>query len=156
MFNPSDRIHLINARIVDVENGCYYPSQVSLEIQNGKIHAMPSLPGEPEHPPVDAVMDMRGMTLIPGLFNIHCHLQFLQQDEAGQRQIAKALTDCVDRGITNVRDTLCYDIQLNRNWKEKIAKKEILGPRIRQAIHVSPVGGIKRPRSTPSPALPFL
>ena len=87
-----------------------------------------------------------GMTVIPGLFNTHCHLQFLQQDETGQKQIAKNLRDCVDRGVTNVRDTLCYDLQENRNWTEKIKSGEIQGPRIHQAVHVSPVGGTYAPR----------
>ena len=115
LSNTPDRIQLVNARIVDVENGCYYPPQVSLVIQNGKIVAMPGLPGEPDHVPADAVIDLHGMTVIPGLFNTHCHLQFLPKGEIGQQQIAKNLRDCVDRGVTNVRDTLCYDLQENRD-----------------------------------------
>ncbi len=145
MLNAHDRVKLVNARIVDVENGQYYPSQASLVIQNGKILAMPGLPGEPEVQ-AEAVIDLHGLTVIPGLFNTHCHLQFLQQDEAGQRQIAKNLQDCVSRGVTNVRDTLCYDLQLNRNWMERIKKGEIQGPRIHQAVHVSPVGGTYAPK----------
>ncbi len=141
-----DRIQLINARIVDVENGCYFPDQVSLVIQNGKILAMPGQAGESDQAPAEAVIDLHGMTLIPGLFNTHCHLQFLQQDEIGQKQIAKNLHDCIKRGVTNVRDTLCYDLQLNRNWIGRINKGEILGPRIHQAVHVSPLGGTYAPR----------
>lgn len=141
-----DRIKLVNARIVDVENGCYYPPQVSLVIQHGKIAAMPGLPGEPESAPADAVIDLHGMTVIPGLFNTHCHLQFLPKGETGQQQIAKNLSDCVDRGVTNVRDTLCYDLQANREWMEKIGRGEIQGPRIHQAVHVSPLGGTYAPR----------
>jgi hypothetical protein len=34
MSNPHDSVKLINARIVDVEKGCYYPPQVSLVIQD--------------------------------------------------------------------------------------------------------------------------
>ena len=40
-FNTHDRIKLVNVRVVDVEKGCYYPPQVNLVIQNGKIIAMP-------------------------------------------------------------------------------------------------------------------
>jgi imidazolonepropionase-like amidohydrolase len=148
MSNPHDSVKLINARVFDVEKGCYYPPQVSLVIQEGKIAVMPGLPGEPGDFPVDAVIDLQGRTLIPGLFNTHCHLQFLQQDELGQKQIAKNFHDCLDRGVTNVRDTLCYDLQLNRNWAEKIEKGDILGPRIHQAVHVSPVGGTYAPQIT--------
>jgi imidazolonepropionase-like amidohydrolase len=122
MTNSHDKLKLINVHIVDVENGCYYPPQLSLVIQNGKIIAMPGLPGEPNDLPAEGVLDLHGLTVIPGLFNTHCHLQFLQQDELGQKQIAKNLLDCVDRGVTNVRDTLCYDLQLNRNWMERLRK----------------------------------
>jgi imidazolonepropionase-like amidohydrolase len=155
MINTHDRIQLVNARIVDVENGCYYPPRVSLVIQNGQIDAMPGLLGEPDHVPADAVIDLHGLTVIPGLFNTHCHLQFLQQDEVGQKQIAKNLSDCVDRGVTNVRDTLCYDLQLNRRWAEKIKNGDLLGPRIHQAVHVSPVGGTYAPRINPMTRFSF-
>ena len=143
---PDNRIQLINARIIDVEKGCTMPPQVSLVIQNGKIAAMPGLPGEPEHAPADAVIDLHGLTVIPGLFNTHCHLQFIPKGDVGSCQLAKNLSDCLDRGVTNVRDTLCYDLQENRAWADKIQRGEILGPRIHQAIHVSPLGGTYAPQ----------
>ncbi len=143
-----DSVQLVNARIIDVENGCYYPPQVSLVIQNGKVAAMPGLSGEPDIP-ARAVIDLHGMTLIPGLFNTHVHIQFLPKGEVGLRQIAKNLSDCVDRGVTNVRDTLCYDLEENRAWMEKIQRGEIQGPRIHQAVHVSPLGGTYAPKPNP-------
>jgi imidazolonepropionase-like amidohydrolase len=148
-INPQDPVKLVNARIVDVENGCYYPPQVSLVIQNGKIAAMPGLPGEPQEAPGAVVIDLQGKTVIPGLFNTHCHLTFVPKGEVGIRQIAKNLSDCVDRGVTNVRDTLCYDLAENRAWMEKIQRGEIQGPRIHQAVHVSPLGSTYAPRPNP-------
>lgn len=145
MANSHDRIKLINARIIDVEGGCYYPPEVNLIIQDGKIVAMPGLPGEPDIP-ADVEIDLHGMAVTPSLFNTHSHLQFLQQDEKGQRQIAKNLQDCLSRGVTNVRDTLCYDLQLNRKWMERIKNGDVQGPRIHQAIHVGPLGGTYSPR----------
>jgi imidazolonepropionase-like amidohydrolase len=153
--NTPDRIQLINARLVDVENGRYYPPQVGLVIQNGKIIAMPGLDGEPAQVPVDAVIDLHGMTVIPGLFNTHCHLQFIPKSEPGQRQMLKNLRDCVDRGVTNVRDTLCYDLQENQTLKEKIEHGEIQGPRIHQAVHVSPLGGTYAPQPKPMTRFSF-
>ena len=153
--NTPDRVRLVNARIVDVENGCYYPPRVSLVIQNGRIAAMPGLPGEPDTAPADAVIDLHGLTLIPGLFNTHCHWQFLPKGEIGSRQLAKNLGDCVDWGVTNVRDTLCYDLQENRAWVEKIKRGEMLGPRIHQAVHVSPLGGTYAPRLNPMTRFSF-
>ncbi len=111
-----DKLQLVNARIVDVENGGYYPPQVSLVIQAGRIIAMPGLPGDPTDISTDAVIDMHGLTVIPGLFNTHCHLTFLPggKDRAGQ--YAKNLRDCLDREVTNVRDTLCNNLAENREW----------------------------------------
>ncbi|MDD1751106.1 MAG: amidohydrolase family protein, partial [Methanothrix sp.] len=55
----------------------------------------------------------------------------------------------------NVRDTLCYDLQENRTWMEKIQRGEIQGPRIHQAVHVSPLGGTYAPRLNPLTRFPF-
>lgn len=144
-----DRILLINGRIVDVENGCYFSPQVNLVIQNGKILAMPGLAGEPDQITADAVIDLHQLTVIPGLFNTHCHLQFVPKGKANERQIAKNFNDCIDRGITNVRDTLSYDLLENRAWIDKMNKGEVLGPRIHQAIHIGPLGGTYTPRLNP-------
>jgi imidazolonepropionase-like amidohydrolase len=141
-----DRVKLANARIADVENDCYFGPEVSLVIQNGKIAAMPGLPGEPEAFPADAVIDLHGLTVIPGLFNTHCHVQFIM--ERGQNrdmQIARHLADCADRGVTNIRDTLCWDLGQNQSFIQRIASGQIPGPRIHQAIHISPVGGTYAP-----------
>lgn len=148
-YSVTDRVKLVNARIVDVTNGGYFDSQVSLIIQNGKIVAMPGYAGEPDGIAVDAEIDLHGLTVIPGLFNTHCHVQFLgEKGEARERQIAKNLADCLDRGVTNIRDTLCFDLQQNQPWIEKISRGEIQGPRIHQAIHVGPLGGTYSPRFT--------
>jgi hypothetical protein len=40
MLTAHDRVKLVNARNLDVDNGCYYPSRVSLVIENGLIAAM--------------------------------------------------------------------------------------------------------------------
>jgi imidazolonepropionase-like amidohydrolase len=72
--------------------------QVLLIIQDGKIVAMPGLPGEPDACTVNAVIDMRGMAVIPGLFNTHCHLQFFERTASREAQLAKNLADCLGRG----------------------------------------------------------
>ncbi len=149
LFTPLDRILLTNARIVDVENGCYFPANVNLLIQNEKILAMPGLPGEAQDITVDGSIDLHQLAVIPGLFNTHCHVQFIPKGEPGTRQIAKNLGDCIDRGITNIRDTLSYDLNENRAWMDKINHGELIGPRIHQAVHVSPLGGTYAPRLTP-------
>jgi imidazolonepropionase-like amidohydrolase len=144
-----DRVKLINARIVDVDNGCYFNPDACLIIQKGKIVAMPGLPGEPEAHTADAVIDLRGMAVIPGLFNTHCHPQFRDRGEAGEAQFARNLADCLDRGVTNIRDTLTWDLDENRTAAARIARGELRGPRIHQAIHVAPIGDTYAPRQTP-------
>ncbi len=150
-YKPSERVRLTNGRFVDVENGCYFEPGVSVVIQNGKIASMPGLPDEPDLP-VDATIDLQGKTVIPTLFNTHCHLQIIggvmDKGELRQRQIAKNLADCIDRGVTNIRDTLCYDLRQNRTWIEKIEGGEVPGPRIHQAVHVGPIGGTYSPKPT--------
>ena len=146
--SPDTRINLINGRFADVISGRYFPSGTSLIMQNGLIVAMPGLPGELERFQVDMVIDLHGKTVIPGLFNTHCHLQFLERGEFREQQIAKNLYDCLERGVTNVRDTLCFDLQENRHWMEKITRGEVKGPRIHQAIHLGPIGDTYAPRKT--------
>ncbi len=145
----NDRLKLINARMVDVEHDRYFDPGVSLIVENGQIAAMPGLPGQPADVPAEAVVDLHGLTVIPGLFNTHCHLQFLERSAARARQITKNLGDCLARGVTHVRDTLCFDLEENQAWMAKVARGEIRGPRIHQAIHVSPLGGTYAPHQTP-------
>ena len=146
--SPDTRVKLVNARFADVIGGKYFPSGTSLILQNGRIMAMPGIHGEPDGYPADIVIDLQGKTVIPGLFNTHCHLQFLERGEFRERQIAKNFSDCLERGVTNVRDTLSFDLQENREWMEKILRGEVPGPRIHQAIHVGPFGDTYAPRAT--------
>jgi imidazolonepropionase-like amidohydrolase len=150
MPNTHEQVKLVNARIADVENGCYYPPNVSLIIGRGKITAMPGLAGEPYKFPTLPTIDLHGLTIIPGLFNTHCHLQFIMEKaDARELQITKSLADCLDRGVTNIRDTLCFDLSENQAWIDKIEHGQIPGPRIHQAIHVGPLGSTYVPRSSP-------
>ncbi len=147
-LSPDTRVKLVNARFANVVSGKYFPAATSLVLQNGKIIAMPGSLGDPEDFLADVLIDLQGKTIIPGLFNTHCHLQFLEKGEYRERQIAKNLSDCLERGVTNVRDTLSFDLQENRDWMEKISRGELPGPRIHQAIHVGPFGDTYAPRAT--------
>lgn len=154
--SPSPRIELFNARFVDVCSGVYFPPDVRLVIEGGKILAMPGLPGLPGQPtniPVDKRFDLQGRTVLPGLFNTHCHphlnnpTPLMNLDDIGRmwrytpRQIQKGLADCTARGITHVRDTLTYDLRANRRLSERIARGEISGPRLYPSVLVAPKGG---------------
>jgi len=156
-ISPGARVKLINGQFADVIAGKYFPAGTSLILQNSKIVAMPGSQGEldtasVDEPSADVVIDLQGKYVVPGLFNTHAHLQFINglvdKGEIRQRQIAKNLSDCLERGVTNIRDALCWDLRQNRSITEQISRGELPGPRIRQAVHVSPLGGTYAPRRT--------
>lgn len=149
MIDGDTRIELINGRIADVENGCYYGKDVRIIIQNGKIMSMPGDIGEQSKIKGDLVVDLKGKAVIPGLFNTHSHVQWFTMPmltgEAKDKQVLREMEDCLKHGVTNIRDALTDSLHLNRDLKEKIEKGEIKGPRIHQAIYISPIGGTFAP-----------
>lgn len=147
-----ERAILKNARIIDVKTGSYHPDDTIVVIQDDRIAAMPRkldvFPGG------DAVvLDLGGRTLVPGLFNTHCHLHMGPHGIVGARQTVKSLADCIDRGVTNIRDALCYDLRDSRSWSGRVAKGDIAGPRIQQAVHISVAGGTYAPVRHPKTLL---
>ena len=73
-YEPGDqaRVELKNGRILDVINGCYFDAGTSVILQGGRIESMPGLAGE-SRVPVDFTIDLQGKTVLPSLFNTHCH-----------------------------------------------------------------------------------
>ncbi len=151
-------VELKNGRFVDVINGCYFDPEVSLILVGGKIHAMRGLAGELDDIPPDFIIDLKGKTVMPGLFNTHSHIQLtlpsllsgmkdLKLNKMyGEQQVAKSMADCLVHGITNVRDAWTEDLLIKRTLKEKIFNSEMPGPRLFQAVLVSPLGGSLAPK----------
>ena len=154
-----ERILIKNARIVDVQAGKHLPEGTGILIEGDRIQAMPMLEGPGEKPalpgdlPDCRVIDAGGRTLIPGMFNTHCHLHMGPRGIVGARQTVKSLADCIDRGVTNIRDALCYDLRDSREWSGRIAKGSVAGPRIQQAVHISIEGGTYAPVRHPKTLL---
>jgi imidazolonepropionase-like amidohydrolase len=146
------RVELVNGRIVDVVNGRYYDAGTRVILQGGKIESMPGLAGEPTDVKPDFSIDLQGKTVLPSLYNTHCHLlQFEPTFVPGlsdmrrikryrEQQIAKNMAECLAHGITHVRDAWHPDLGENRALKERISKGELPGPRILQAVVVGPMG----------------
>jgi imidazolonepropionase-like amidohydrolase len=145
------RVELVNGRILDVVNGRYHDAATSVILRGGKIESMPGHAGEPRVP-VDFTIDLQGKTVLPGLFNTHCHLlQFEPTMVMGlsdmrrmkryrEQQKARNLADCLTHGVTHVRDAWHPDLGENRAFEERISKGEMPGPRILQAVVVGPTG----------------
>jgi imidazolonepropionase-like amidohydrolase len=145
------RVELENGRIVDVVKGRYFDAGTSVILQGGKIESMPGPAGAPRVP-VDFAIDLQGRTVLPGLFNTHCHLLQFEPTTVlalsdlcrfrryREQQKARNLADCLAHGITHVRDAWHPDLGENRAYRERISKGEMPGPRILQAVVVGPAG----------------
>jgi imidazolonepropionase-like amidohydrolase len=146
------RVELKNGRILDVINGRYFDTGTSVILQGGKIESMPGLADESAGVTADFTIDLQGRTVLPSLFNTHCHLlQFEPTMVMGlsdirrlgryrEQQKAKNLADCLARGITHIRDAWHPDLGEHRAFEERISKGEMRGPRILQAVVVGPTG----------------
>jgi hypothetical protein len=55
------------------------------------------------------------------------------------------MSDCLLRGVTNIRDAFSEDLRPNRLLKNRIKNGEIPGPRIQQAVVVGALGGYLTP-----------
>lgn len=155
--NTNTVVELKNGRFVDVVKGCFYDNHVSLVIKDGHILAMPGLPGESTDITPDRSIDLRGKTVLPGLFNVHCHVQTINptvfanaktiktRKRLHGQQIEKNMADCLARGITNIRDAFSDDLTGNQQLIDRISKNEIPGPRIQQAVAVGARGGYLMP-----------
>jgi len=146
-------VELTNAKFVDVTNGCFFDQGTRMIIQGNQIAAMPGPAEKEDALKPDFTFDLKGKTVLPGLFNVHCHVQMInptfladmQTLKAKRRfhsqQVEKAMADCLERGVTHIRDAFTDDLRLNNQLKERIEKGDIPGPRIQQAVMVGPLGG---------------
>ncbi|WP_320042701.1 amidohydrolase family protein [uncultured Desulfobacter sp.] len=146
-------VELFNGKFVDVAGGDYFNENVSLLVKGGKIKAMPGLKGQAFSVKSDFTIDLKGKTVMPGLINTHCHttqtmpsllpdIKDIKLFKAhAEKQIEKNLAECLSHGITNIRDAWAADLRKARRLRKRIQNKEIIGPRIMQAVAVGPPGG---------------
>ena len=149
-FKPDSNavVELKNGKFVDVEKGCFFDPGVSLLIKEGKIASMPGLEDETTEMRPDCTIDLQGKTVMPGLFNSHCHVQMMLPTllmglkdiklakKYKQDQLEKNMNECLAHGITNIRDAYTDDLQVSRSFKDRIHKRDIFGPRIQQSVVV--------------------
>jgi len=141
------RVELKNGRFLDVINGTYFHPQVRLILEGGRIKSMP---GEPTDMRPDFTIDLKGKTVLPGLFNTHCHINLTManmvpglQDirlikKYHGRQKTKNMAEFLAHGITNTRDAYSEDLRSSAALRERISNGEIPGPRFLQSVSVGP------------------
>jgi imidazolonepropionase-like amidohydrolase len=146
------RVELKNGRILDVINGRYFDAGTSVILHGGKIESMPGQTGETISIKPDYSIDLKGKTVLPSLFNTHCHLlgpgvtmtpslrDMRLMKKHIEQQKANDMAECLAHGITHVRDAWWGDLRESRAFSERISNGDMPGPRISQAIAVGPPG----------------
>jgi imidazolonepropionase-like amidohydrolase len=132
---PEGSIVLTGGRLFDGTGVAVRPATVVIE--RNRIAAILE-PGETDWPPDANVIDVSGHTVLPGLIDLHTHLDYSEPDvpivhavnptHATLRGVER-LRYFIESGITSVRDTGSkYDIPFR--LKEWVAANRIPGPRV--------------------------
>jgi hypothetical protein len=114
---PVSAIAIVNGDVFDSERAVVLPRTTVL-VRGDRIVAV----GSDVAVPSDArVIDAAGKTVIPGLYDMHGHIQHTTQSTRGVSDLSQ--------GITTMRD-LAADIDVAVSHRDRAARGEILGPRI--------------------------
>ncbi|RJP18445.1 MAG: hypothetical protein C4520_14420 [Candidatus Abyssobacteria bacterium SURF_5] len=147
------RVELKNGRFIDVYNGRYLEAGTSIIIEGGKIAEICSSQNSSGSAGAAFSIDLKGRTVLPALFNTHCHIgmtfpsrvmsfqDLMLTRKYHERQIALNMSGCLAHGITNIRDAWLPDLRLTRSLKERISRGTMRGPRILQSVVVGPPEG---------------
>src|SRR5690606_5878681 len=115
---PVAAIAIVNGDVFDAESGTVRPATTVI-VRGDRIVAVG--PSESLETPSGAtVIEAAGKTIVPGLWEMHSHLQLSTQTQAGLVQLA--------RGITTSRD-LASDIDVAVSYRDRAARGEIVAPR---------------------------
>ena len=152
-IDSSAFIELKNGRFFDVINGKYFASGTRVFIKDGKIQMVLSNEDSSEnHEKAAFSIDLKGKTVLPGLFNTHCHIHMttpswfatfkdvLVWNRNHEKQKIKNMAECIAHGVTNIRDSYTENLTATQRLKSKIERGKIPGPRIQQAVVVGPSG----------------
>lgn len=147
------RIELRNGRFADVIGGRYFDSDAKIIIQGTRIIDVVQSKAAKEAAPADFTIDCQGKTVLPGLFNTHCHITITSPTTLpemadlklfkahGNEQMEKNMAECLIHGVTTIRDAYCEDLRKTSLLRERINKGELPGPRFLQSVVVGPTGG---------------
>jgi imidazolonepropionase-like amidohydrolase len=123
------------ARVVD---GTGSPAKMATVVIRGKrIEAV----GENLPTPEGArIIDAKGQTLIPGLFDLHTHLRASGALSPLVADWGKVLKTYLVSGVTSVNDYSSYG-EMFEPMRRLMREGVVVGPRVHLAVRVSPPGG---------------
>src|SRR5260370_5755893 len=122
--SPNDLLVLTNVTVVDVRTGALQPEQTVILERNHIYSVGPSKSAK--YPRNAAIVNCRGLFLIPGLWDMHVHLVF-----GDWFPDAKDISLPMFRGngVTRVRD-MGSELDIVQGWRNEIEGGQLLGPRI--------------------------
>lgn len=126
---------IVAEAMVDVANGKLI-NQPVITVESGRIVNI-QIGGSVD--PAGNVVDLRGLTLLPGMIDMHAHLT-ASSSEHGYKRLASSQTRSALRGVKHARDTLMAGVTSVRNLgaggfidvalRDTINAGEIDGPRM--------------------------
>ncbi|HVM22066.1 MAG TPA: amidohydrolase family protein [Sphingomicrobium sp.] len=116
----AERIALTNARVID-GTGAPPQEQRTVIVENGRIAAIRPA-ARAKLPPNARVIDLSGLTLLPGLIDAHVHVNDAKDREGQLRAVLHS-------GVTTLRD-LAGDARITGDLARKAARGEIEAPAI--------------------------
>ena len=132
---PEGSIVLRGGRLFDGTGAAARPA--SLVIERNRVLAILE-PGVEDWPDDARIIDVSGHTVLPGLIDLHTHLDYSEPDVPIEQAVnpshatlrgVERLRYFIESGITSVRDTGSkYDIPFR--LKEWVAANRLLGPRV--------------------------
>jgi len=128
---PQDpKLAIVHVGVVDVAQGELLPDQTVLITEDRIVWVGPA--DEARVPDATKVLEGTGKFLIPGLWDMHVHLQWVWDAQI-------SLPMFIAFGVTGVRD-MASDVQTPSKdqpglpallaWREQIARGELVGPRL--------------------------
>lgn len=131
---PERPVVFRNAAVLDVEAGTLRPGSVVV-VSGNRIKSVGS-EGKVRIPSGAEIIDLRGRTLLPGLWDLHVHLT----DENGIMHLAA--------GVTSVRD-MGGEMGESLSRRDRISLGQLIGPR----LHLAGILDGPGPYTTPTSAV---